>query len=355
MFPVIDASGTHHHIGLAIGHAVPDRIAGMVRNYQALFTQLPNFKLTWTQAIVQARKYLPFIEESMPQYLDELRGMAEGSGVAWDDLLVCNCFEELTDDMLFERCTTVAFAPEHTQDQHVLLGHTEDWLPIDREWQYVVRVRPDDEAAFIAAVYGGLLPNVGFNAAGIAQCINSTYPDDVRLGIPRIFIGRHVLTAPRIGLAIERALHPRRAAGYNHLLADDSGELYNLETTSTQFDLLYADDGFLTHTNNYLSDRLRDHETEPEELIGSHIRVNRSRRLARQAMQRGPIALDNVKCILSDHVNRPYSICAHAEDVPQREQSVTISAYMIDLSARTLWYCYGNPCQGEFVPVVLQG
>jgi hypothetical protein len=58
---------------------------------------------------------------------------------------------------------------------------------------------------------------------------------------------------------------------------------------------------------------------------------------------------------MADHVNQPYSICAHAEDVPLRDQSVTISSYVIDLQARTLWYSYGNPCQGEFVPVTLEG
>ncbi len=80
-----------------------------------------------------------------------------------------------------------------------------------------------------------------------------------------------------------------------------------------------------------------------------------SARLARQALSRGPIGLDDVKAILSDHNNYPYSICAHAEDVPPRDQTVTISAYVIDLTARTLWYCYGNPCTGEFVPITLEG
>lgn len=351
--PLIDAAGSHYDIGLTIGRAVPERIAGMIRNYQALFANLPGFKSTWAQAIVNAHKYLPFIEEALPQYVDELRGMAAGSSVAFDDLLLCNCFEELTDDMLFEKCTTVAFTPEHTTDGHVLLGHTEDWLPLDREWQYVVRVRPDDEPAFISPVYGGLLPNIGFNASGLAQCINTVYPDDARVGIPRLFIGRHVLAAPRLGVAIERALHSRRAAGYNHVLADDSGELYNVETTAKHGDLLYAHDGYLTHANNYLSPRLRDHEVD--DIIGANLRVNRAARLAKQALARGPIDRGGVQAIISDHNNAPYSICAHAEDVPVRDQTVTISAYVIDLTARTLWYCYGNPCKGEFVPITLEG
>lgn len=353
MVPVIDAAGSHYDIGLTIGRAVPDRIAGMIRSYQTLFAALPDFKSTWAQAIGHARKYLPFVEEALPQYVDELRGLADGSGVTFDELLLCNCFEELTDDMLFEKCTTVAFAPEHTADGHVLLGHTEDWLPIDRQWQYVVRARPDDEPAFISPVYGGLLPNVGFNAGGLAQCINTVYPDDVRVGIPRLFIGRHVLAAPRLGIAVERALHPRRAAGYNHVLADDSGELYNLETTAVHSDLLYARDGWLTHANNYLSPRLRAHEADV--IIGANLRVNRSARLAKRALASSPIDRAGVKAILSDHNNYPYSICAHAEDVPPREQTVTISAYVIDLTARTLWYCYGNPCKGEFAPITLEG
>jgi len=352
--PVVDAQGTHRAIGLAIGRAVPDRIAGMARNYQLLFEHSPQLKLTWPQAALQARQYLPFIESAVPQYLAELQGLAEGSGVPFDDLLICNCFEELTGDLLFEKCTSVAFAPEHTQDQHTLLGHTEDWLPIDRAWQYVVRVRPDDEAPFIAAVYGGLLANVGLNGAGVAQCINSMYPTDARPGLPRVFVGRHVLTAPRLGVAIERALHPRRAAGYNHVLADEHGELYNLETTARQFDLLYGRPGYVAHANNYLSDRLRDLEDQPDQLVGSHVRANRADHLARQLMPRGAVTRADVQRILSDHVNHPYSICSHAEDVPLLEQSVTISAYLLDVHARTLWYCYGNPCQGEFAPIPLE-
>jgi isopenicillin-N N-acyltransferase-like protein len=352
MVPIVDAAGSHYDLGFIIGRAVPDRIAGMIRSYQALFANLPGFKSTWAQALRHARQYLPFVEEALPQYLDELRGLADGSGATFDELLLCNCFEELTDDMLFEKCTTVAFAPEHTVDGHVLLGHTEDWLPIDRDWQYVVRARPDDEPAFISPVYGGLLPNVGFNAGGLAQCINTVYPDDARVGIPRLFIGRHVLAAPRLGLAVERALHPHRAAGYNHVLADANGELYNVETTATRADLLYAADGHLTHTNNYLSPRLRDHEADV--IIGANLRVNRAARLAKQALARGPIDFSAIKAILADHNNYPYSICAHAEDVPPRDQTVTISAYVIDLTARTLWYCYGQPCTGEFVPIGLE-
>ena len=354
MIQVVTAKGTHREIGFAIGREVGDRIARMIVNYRHLLEQTPEIKLSWERAIVQARKYVPFAVEYLPQYVEELRGIAEGSGANFEDLLVCNCLEELTSDMLFERCTSVAFGPDHTADGHVLLGHNEDWMPTDQDTQYIIRAEPEGELPFLAVTYGGLLPNIGFNAAGVAQCINSVYPSDVRLGIPRVFIGRAILAAPRIGRALYRAVHPRRAAGYNHLIADENGEMYNLEVTSGYYDALYAEDGFLAHSNNYTSPRLRDLEEQPDQLTGSHVRNNRARRLAHKLVARGKVTIDDIQGILSDHVNFPGSICSHSKDLPILDESATIGSLIIDLSARTLWYCYGNPCEGEYAPLTLK-
>lgn len=354
MIQVVDASGTHHRIGFAIGREVSHHIERMIANYKRLLENTPEIKLTWTRAIVQARKYLPFVVEYFPQYVDELRGIAEGSGADFEDLLVCNCLEELTSDMLFERCTVVAFGPAHTADGHTLLGHNEDWMADDQDTQYIVRARPEGELPFIALTYGGLLPNIGLNEAGIAQCINSVYPSDVRLGIPRVFLGRAVLAAPRIGRALYRTAHPRRAAGYNHVLADENGELYNVEATSAYFDPLYGGDaGYLTHANHYTSPRLRELEEQPHLLTASHVRDNRARRLAKDLVARGGVTIEDVQSILSDHVNYPASICSHAKDLPIFEQSTTIGSLIFDLNARTMWYCYGNPCEGEYAPLTL--
>jgi len=354
MVPVIHATGTHRQIGFAIGREAGDRVTRMLANYRNLLAQSPDIKLTWERAIVQARKYMPFATEYLPQYVDELRGIAEGSDTDFEDLLVCNCLEELTSDMLFERCTAVAFGPDHTADGHVLIGHNEDWMPTDRDSQYIVRAEPEGEIPFLSLTYGGLLCNIGFNAAGIAQCINSVYPNDVRLGIPRVFIGRAVLAAPRLGRAMYRTVHPRRAAGYNHMLAEEHGEMYNIEVTSGAFEALYAEDGWLTHSNHYTSPRLSLMEEQPEQLTGSHIRNNRARRLAKKLVQRGKVTLEDVQSILSDHVNYPSSICSHSKDLPLIDESATIGSLMIDLNARTMWYCYGNPCEGEYAPLPLK-
>ncbi len=53
-----------------------------------------------------------------------------------------------------------------------------------------ISAKPQDEPPFLAMTYGGLLPNVGFNAYGIAQLIDSVYPNDSRIGIPRLVVAR---------------------------------------------------------------------------------------------------------------------------------------------------------------------
>jgi len=77
--------------------------------------------------------------------------------------------------------------------------------------------------------------NVGFNAYGIAQLCDSVYPNDPRIGIPRVVAARAVLASQRLDKAIQYSLSPQRAAGYNHVLAHESGELYSVEVSAHHF------------------------------------------------------------------------------------------------------------------------
>ena len=180
----------------------------------------------WDEAVLHARKYLPFAEESVPQYVEELQGIANGAEVDFNDLLVLNCVEAITEDALHTDCTSLAAAPEVTADGSLLVGHNEDWLPDDQDTVYLVHAKPNNEPAFLAITYGGLLPNIGFNQHGIAQCCDSVYPDDARVGVPRIFVSRAILSARGLAEAIRAALNRRRAAGYNHLIVHESGEMW---------------------------------------------------------------------------------------------------------------------------------
>jgi isopenicillin-N N-acyltransferase-like protein len=353
--PLVRLEGSHGEMGVQLGRDRAQQVRSMIEMYRRLFTDAaPKLGLSgWDEAILHAHKYLPFAEESTPQYVDELRGIAEGAEVGFDDLLVLNCMEAITSDALHLGCTSLAMGPEVTASGSVLIGHNEDWIPEDIVNVFVVHARPEDEPAYLAITYGGLLPNIGFNACGIAQCCDSVYPGDARVGVPRIFVSRGVLAARTLSDAIRAACNRRRDAGYNHLLAHESGEIYNVEVSARQFEMLHSDDGMEVHANHYVHPRMQAIEKAGGDLVNSRVRMNRARRL--MAAQRGTADALSIQKILADHVNFPQSICNHivVDDTPLDRQQ-TIASLVIDLSARTMHVSWGTPCSNQFHAYTLE-
>jgi isopenicillin-N N-acyltransferase-like protein len=335
-------------MGCQLGEARREQVRHSIENARLLIEQsYSTLELTWDGAKIQSSKYLPFAEERYPQYVDEMRGIAEGANVTFDDVSVLNAMEAVTMDALhLTRCTSFAVNETRTADGHVLAAHNEDWIPEDENDVYVISAKPKTDPPFLAMTYGGLLPNVGFNAYGIAQLIDSVYPNDSRIGIPRLVVARAVLASRRLSGAIGRTLISHRAAGYNHLLVHDSGEIYSVEVSSRKFEILHGTDGYMVHTNHYLSQTMKEIESEPEELISSRVRYFRANRLLRQNSAH---SIKSMQAIQKDHVNLPNSICNHnIEGIDPLDRENTISAMVIDLSSREMHIAWGNPCQNAY-------
>jgi isopenicillin-N N-acyltransferase like protein len=346
--PFIRVKGSHREIGRQIGEACSTQVRQSIEKAYTLIESIQeHLLLDWEGAQIQTRKYIPFVQERYPQFVEELFGIAEGAQVDFDDLAVLNAMEAVTMDALhLTKCTSMAVNGDLTSDGHVLIAHNEDWLPEDESDVYIIHASPDDEPSFLAMTYGGLLPNIGFNEAGIAQCCDTVYPNDSRIGIPRVFASRAVLSARTPADAISCMLVPQRAAGYNHLLAHESGELYNVEVSARRFAIQYAEDGYLAHTNHYLDGRMQAIENEPDELIGTRVRYFRALRLLKST----PLhTVKSLQSIQRDHINYPNSICNHtAADLQPLDREKTINALVIDLTSRAMHLAWGNPCQNHY-------
>jgi isopenicillin-N N-acyltransferase-like protein len=346
--PIVHVSGTHREIGRQIGEACSTQVRRSIENAHILLEMSYDvLQLNWDGAQIQARKYIPFAQEHYPQYVDEMLGISEGAHVPFDDVAVLNAMEAVTTDALhLTKCTSLAVNDLRTTDGHVLVAHNEDWVPEDESDVYLVHASPVDEPSFLAMTYGGLLPNIGFNAAGIAQCCDSVYPTDSRIGIPRVVVSRAVLGARNPGDAIRSMLVPHRAAGYNHLLAHESGEMYNVEVSARTFAIIYATDGITVHTNFYLDPKMQEIEDEPDELVGTRVRYYRARRLLESVPKHN---INSLQSILRDHINFPNSICNHAEhDLDPLDREKTINSIVIDLTARAMHIAWGNPCENNY-------
>jgi isopenicillin-N N-acyltransferase-like protein len=346
--PLIRVQGSHAEVGKQLGEAVRPLIQHSVENARNLVESTRmDLHLTWEGARTQARKYMPFAHERYPQYVEELNGMAEGANVNNIDLAVVNFLEAVTTDALhLTKCTSLSVNEQNTANRHVLVAHNEDWLPDDEPDVYLVQAKLDDEPAFLAMSYGGLLPNIGFNEEGLCQCCDTVYPNDTRIGIPRVIVSRAVLGAKTIGQAIRRTLVPLRAAGYNHLITHESGEMYNVEVSAHNFDILYAENGYLVHTNNYLSPKMESIESNPDELIHTRVRYYRALHLLKENKKH---TIKTLEAILSDHVNYPDSVCNHSVfDLDPLDREKTIISMVMDLSERKMEVAWGNPCANQY-------
>lgn len=346
--PMIKVKGTHREMGRQIGEAFSVQVQHSIENARMLIAQTrDHLQLTWEAAQIQAQKYTPFAQERYPQYIEELQGIAEGAGVSPEDLAVVNALEAVTMDALhLTKCTSIAVNQTRSINGHVLIGHNEDWLPEDEQDVFIVHGEPDDEPPFLAMTYGGLLPNIGFNAYGIGQCCDSVYPNDYRIGLPRVIASRAVLAAKTIDQAIRSMIIPLRAAGYNHLLAHESGELYNIEVSARHFAVIYADNGVICHTNHYLAPNMQAIESEADELVSTRIRYFRALRLLQEKQLHDQ---SSFQAILSDHVNFPDAICNHdVHWINPMDREKTICSLIMDLTERKMHVAWGNPCANAF-------
>jgi isopenicillin-N N-acyltransferase-like protein len=346
--PIIKVKGSHRDIGRQIGEGFREQIQHHLQNTRELInTTYESLELDWDGAKMQARKYIPFAQERYPEYVDELYGLSEGANVDFDDVGVVNALEAVTMDALhLSKCTSMALSETKTADGHVLIAHNEDWIPEDEPDVFLIHAEPDEDPPFLAMTYGALLPNIGFNAYGIAQCCDSVYPNDSRIGIPRLVVSRAVLATKTPSEAIRRTLIPRRAAGYNHLLAHESGEIYSVEVSSRKFAILSAQDGYMVHTNHYLDSNMQMIEYESDELISTRVRYFRADRLLRESNQH---TIKTLQTIQRDHINFPNSICNHAEDdMDPLDREKTVNSMVIDLTARAMHIAWGNPCANPY-------
>jgi isopenicillin-N N-acyltransferase-like protein len=346
--PLVRVSGTHREMGRQIGEACRKQVQHSIENGRALFADAyQQLELTWEGAQIQARKYIPFAQERYPQYVEEMMGVAEGANVVFEDVAVVNAMEAVTMDALhLSRCTSMAVNDDRTADDHILMAHNEDWVPEDEDDVFIVHAVPKTEPPYLGMTYGCLLPNIGFNAYGIAQMCDSVYPNDSRIGTPRVVVSRAVLASKSPDEAIRHMLSAQRAAGYNHLLVHESGELYSVEVSARKFAILYGEDGYIVHTNHYVSPMMQSMEREPEDLVASRVRYFRARRLIKREEYH---TIKTLQAIQRDHVNFSNSICNHSIDASNPlDREKTVNAMVIDLTAREMHIAWGNPCENPY-------
>ena len=348
--PVVEASGKPHAMGLMIGKKCRTRALAYRRSMADSIKHYTGVE--WPLAVARARDFLPYSEEFYPDFVEEIRGYSEGAKVPFEEAFTMCCHELLSAEGM-RGCTDLAVNGDVTADGSVIAAHNEDWSYDALETVVLLHAKPSGKPEFFTTSYAGLLPSCGMNSAGISLTGNALGPNDVRTGIPKVFPVRKVLEAKRIGQALEFAMPADRASSYNNICSDRNGEIYSLEGSATDCGWIYAIDGYLVHTNHYVVPKMEKFESDPNALTCSRFRYHRALRLIED--QLGAVTVDSLKEILRDHVNRPGSICRHAEPgLHPLDVSETIFSVIYDLTHLDAYVLKGKPCSGEYAKFSLK-
>lgn len=355
-FPRIRVSGDAHERSRQYGEAAREQILITRAGYERAFAAKGT---SWADATAQALALLPSIEAHAPHLLDEIRGIATGSGMSFEEILTLNCRSEILHAATVGKarkitgeCTSFALEPDRAAAGETIVAQNWDWLEFLADSTVLLEVDREDGPNYATVVEAGLLAKMTLTQQGLAIGINTLASslDGSGRGLPFHFVIRSLADAPHIAGALERVASVPRAASGNYLLGNADGAILNLETSpggpkNVRPQISTA--GSVVHANHFIDPVPGGHDLAPFSMADSFVRLGRITRLVSQAP--GPLTGADIREALSDHAELPNSICCHPDrGSGPSERWITIASVVMQPASRTIEYTVGPPCENEW-------
>lgn len=347
-FPHIILTGGPRERGRQYGAAASDKIRLSLALYSKLFEV--HAKLDWEGAKSKALRFEEAIAKYLPDALEEMRGIAEGSGLSYEDILTLNCRSEVMFAMA-DGCSALALLPEQANGK-TILAQNWDWMLECRPATVILEIHQEPLPAILMAAEAGMIGGKGLNSSGLGVCINALRLGKGHIGVPMYILCRGILNSRSISNALNKLTFTKRAGCGVFTIGSACGVALSFEYTPDNFDVLMPETAPLCHTNHYLSPLFSGEDTLKGRLPCTFIRYNM---LRRQLLgHTGQFTLEDVWRILSNHVNFPDSVCNHQDpEDPPLSRLCSIYGIAMDLNAKALWVTNGNPCEGPAYPFYL--
>jgi len=218
----VDLHGSAREMGRQHGHRLAGLIPQVIRHYRPHPDE--------PSPAMRAAAYR--IERALlghcPNVVEEMRGIAEGAGVSYEDILLLNVQGDAEGDLAASpaaptvRCTAIGLP---ATPEGPLVAKTDDVGSDARGFETWFRARPEDGYPFMCNAFAGMAANQGgLNAAGLALVMTGLLPAGRRdhEGIPSLLFLRQALQECA---TVEEALafagaHPLRGYACSMTMAD---------------------------------------------------------------------------------------------------------------------------------------
>jgi isopenicillin-N N-acyltransferase like protein len=355
---VIALSGSAHERGLQHGRLLRVEIARLVDLWKAELRGASADPDALIRRFLAETNFLPAIRTWTPDLLDEVRGIAEGSGQPFDTILAFQLVDELwvyLDRPAANHCSSlgVAASPAHP----AFVAQNMDLESFRDGYQVVLRIAATGSApeqlVFSSA---GLIGVNGVNRRSVAIAANTLIqltasPD----GLPVAFVVRGVLAQADGVAALAFLRNVKHASGQNYVLGVGD-RVFDLEASAGKVvELRPAAGGTVVYHTNH---PLQNDDVKPWHRAMAQVRAaagsgkgssetrleSLGRRLGRGA---GEIDADVIKETLRSKDSASYPVC---RAVKAGSEVFTFGATVMTLSGRpSLEVTMGPPDANPFV------
>jgi isopenicillin-N N-acyltransferase-like protein len=337
---LIEIAGSPYDRGCQHGAAAAREIAIGIGHYAAQVAEL-GLSRPSLNAVIDG--YEPIMEAFSPALVEEMRGIAQGAGVDFRDIVLINARTEilkiaanadvlpgLRDAVEADGCTSVVVEPKASAEGKLIHAHNWDWKMEAAEAVVVVRVRNEDGPDCLLFTEAGAVCRFGMNSSGVAITANylESERDYEKIGVPLTMIRRRMLEEPQFSLGL-RCIYTTPKSGSNNMLVSESnaGLALDFECAPEETFMVDPVDGLLVHANHWQSPvalgKLKD--TGIRNMPDSLYRDRRVRELLRP--QIGSLTVADVKAALLDNWATPWSVCRP----PRPSLTTNLSATVVTL------------------------
>jgi len=341
----ISISGDPRECGQQYGSQCKELIHICIENYKKFIFN--DTRMNWEMACKAAMRYEKSIMGFRPEYIEEMKGIAEGAQVEYAEIMAINCRSELRamSDAIPLECTTMAVMPSVSADGHTYTGQNWDNNFIQRECMVIVQIHETGKPTVMLFTEAGFIGGKGINDSGVSLLLNALFVGYEFEGIPLHIKMRGALDSTNISDAYSVAAQGMTGAGGNLMLGTD-GAAISEELTLHEVDGILPTGGIITHTNHILSPRLQSIPDQFRTNGSSFLRLARADELLRSQTR---ITKEYLFELFRDQVGYPHGICTHAigNVAPEKQYSTNYSV-LFDNTDKIAYYCAGYPDEGEY-------
>lgn len=368
---VLQIGGAPYEIGFAHGAAFAKEIAEVAEERLRLCTDpfwTGGQRATLPEVLALGRRCLAYHEAFCPDLMDEMRGMADATGIGLNELVIMNGFTDFVDVVANPAllgglrtdgvmpgdggdgggCTAFVVASTMTGDGRGYLGQTWDMHTTATPYVLMLDLQPQDGPRVLTFTLTGCVGMIGMNEHGVAVGINNLLGADGRVGVHWVYVVRKMLAQPTVDAALDVLRNAHLSGAHNYLLLgpDTSGALrgYNVEQMATRSFLTPVVDYFV-HANHCLISEMTDVERPRKATSLASTHARQAQAGAYLAARAGHIDIDALFALTRYHEGDELAVCAHARPDYDVESS---GACIMSPATGRMWALWGNPCQNEY-------